>query len=165
MKTLLKDCILTHQDSEVLRTYDISMGSETYHLGIDIKASDIYCPCSGVVIYDGLVEYKPSCTIQYSANICLRFTNMLELNVVAGQLVSYDTCIGKADEYVHFEYLTSEPNDPNFRVFFNSTISYYMYKHDPMLVLTGNIQFDNTPVVDRYIPEMESLYEDVEEDG
>ena len=160
MKTILQNCIITHEDSEVIKVYDVMMGSNAYHTGIDIKAENVYCPCKGVVIYSGLVENKPSVTIQYSPNICLRYTNLKQTNVVAGQLIYDNQNIGIADGHVHFEYLTSEKNEPNFRVFFNSKVSYFMYKHDPMLVLEGNIQFDHTPMAQQNVPQMQALYED-----
>lgn len=165
MNTILKDCIITHKDSYLLKSYDVMMGSSSYHVGVDIEASEVYSPCRGVCIYSGLVDNKLSCTVQYSSNICLRFTNLSEVSVEAGQIIYYDQLIGIADKYVHFEYLTSEKNEPNFRVFFNSNISYYMYKHDPMLVLTGNIQFDNTSASQTYISNMQALYEDGKEPG
>lgn len=142
--TILENCIITHKDSEILRFYDFSNSGEEYHTGVDVKAEEIYCPCYGVCIYSGLIDAKPSCTIQYSPNICLRFMNLKEVIVKAGQLIKYDQQIGVADRYVHFEYLTSERTYPYFRVFFNAQVSYYMYKHDPMLVLSGNTVFDNT---------------------
>lgn len=144
MPQILKHCIITHQDSEVIRDYALALGSDTYHTGIDIKADTIYCPCQGVVIYSGLVDSKPSCTVQYSNNICLRFTHLQSLNVSAGNIIEADCAIGRADEFVHFEYLTSEQTYPNFRVFFNAqAYSYYMYKHDPYLVLLGNVHFEH----------------------
>lgn len=143
MSQILKNCIITHKDSEVVRSYDVYAGSGTYHVGIDIKASDVYTPCQSVVIYDGLVENKPSITIQYSPNICLRFTHLKKNTVISGEVLEKDDKIGEADEFVHFEYLTSEQTYPNFRVFFNAQEeSYFMYKHDPYLVLEQNIRFE-----------------------
>lgn len=143
MAQILENCILTHRDSEVEKTYDVKFGSEIYHTGIDITADDVYCPCQGVCIYTGYVDNYPSCTVQYSDNICLRFLHLLEVQVEPGQTIEYDQIIGIADKFVHFEYLTSEKIYPSFRVFFQAAKSYYMYKHDPMLVLSGNVVFDN----------------------
>ena len=161
MTTVLKDCIITNSDAEVVRSYTVALGEDAYHLGIDLIADQVYCPCYGVAIYTGLIDGLPSCTVQYSNNICLRFTHLSEVQVNAGDLIVASQVIGLADEYVHFEYLTSEATTPAFRVFFNaSQTSYYLYKHDPMLVLLGNVQFDNTPKETEYVSEMQALYED-----
>lgn len=152
--------MITHQNSEVLKTYGIVQNSKEYHTGIDILGKDIFCPCNGVCIYVGLVDSQLSCTIQYSQNICLRFSNMAYLDINQGDVVSYDQKIGQADKYIHFEYLTSERTYPYFRVFFNSTQSYYMYKHDPMLVLSGNVVFDNTTKLQSPVTPLIALYED-----
>ena len=157
---ILKNCIITHTDALVTKTYDVRAGSNEYHVGVDVEAETIYCPCYGVCIYNGLIDNKPSCTIQYSENICLRFTHLEEVLVEQGALVAYDVPIGIADEYVHFEYLTSEQTYPYFRVFFNCNQSYYMYKHDPMLVLTGNTVFDNSPRLEEPDGLFTALYED-----
>lgn len=146
MPDILNNCIITHENSEILKYYGVTSSGTSYHTGVDIEGTNIYCPCKGVCIFNGLIENKPSCTVQYSNNICLRFTHLKEVNVNEGQLVEYDSIIGIADKYVHFEYLTSENTYPHFRVFFNAQNSYFMYKHDPMLVLSGNTGFDNHPV-------------------
>jgi len=144
MGRIITNCVITHEDSEILKEYDVKTGSKVYHTGVDIKATTLYTPCQGVCIFTGLVSNKPSCTIQYSQNICIRYTHLKEVSIEAGQLVEYNQNIGIADKYVHFEYLTSEPIYPSFRVFFCATVSYYMYKHDPMLILEGNVVFDNS---------------------
>lgn len=161
MAQIIENCIITHKNSEVAKSYDVKAGSEIYHTGIDIKAKDVFCPCNGVCIFTGLIEEKPSCTVQYSPNICLRFTNLKEVCVAQGQVIEPDTKVGVADKFVHFEYLTSEQNFPNFRVFFNATVSYYMYKHDPMLVLSGNTVFQNRHIAKDYsYTELKSMYDD-----
>lgn len=160
MSSILKNCVITHQNSKILKEYDVAAGTKVYHTGIDIEASDIYSPCYGVCIYNGLVDGQPSCTIQYSQNICLRYTHLKEVFVSAGSLVEYNQKIGLADKYVHFENLTSERAYPYFRVFFNSDKSYFMYKHDPMLILSGNTVFDNTPKDQEAVGLCLSLYED-----
>lgn len=140
---ILRNCIITHKDSEIVRSYDVYAGSGVYHVGVDIKADDVFTPCQCVVIYDGLVEKRPSITIQYSTNICLRFTHLKKSSVISGEVLEKDAKIGEADEFVHFEYLTSEQTYPNFRVFFNAQHdSYFMYKHNPYLVLEQNIRFE-----------------------
>lgn len=138
---ILKNCIVTHKDSKVTRWYTFDTNANSYHLGVDIEASEVYCPCPGSVIYVGSIEGYQSCTVQYSANICLRFMHLKEVAVGMGDIVEVNSLVGKADKYVHFEYLTSEQTYPNFRVLFNGETSYYMYKHDPNLVLSGNVQF------------------------
>ena len=157
---ILNNCILTHTDSEILKFYDVSTSSQIFHTGVDILADEIYTTCKGVCIYNGLIDEQPSCTIQYSQNICLRFSHLKEVSVEQGQLVSYNQQIGLADKYVHFEYLTSERSYPYFRVFFNANQSYFMYKHDPMLVLSGNTVFDNTDIAPKPLRYYPALLED-----
>ena len=159
-KVILKDCIITHKDSELIKTYDVKAGLDVFHTGIDIKCSELYSPCYGVCIYNGLIDGRPSCTIQYSHNISLRYMHLYEVLVEAGQLIPENTLIGKADGYVHFEYLTSERSYPYFRVFFNAQNSYSLYKHDPMLVITGNVQFDHTPMAGEQVGQYQALEED-----
>lgn len=165
MADIIKNCVITHKDSEIIKSYDAMQGSNCFHTGVDIKASELYTPCCGVCIYTGLIDNRPSCTIQYSPNICIRYTHLKEVHVSQGQLIQYDQKIGIADEYVHFEYLTSERSYPYFRVFFQSEVSYYMYKHDPMLVLSGNAVFDNTQRPLEPISNFFALMEDGREPG
>lgn len=159
-KQIIKNCVITHTDAVITKTYNVRSGLEEYHLGVDVEAENVYCPCYGVCIYNGLLDNKPSCTVQYSENICLRFTHLREVLVEPGDLVTYDQQIALADEYVHFEYLTSEQSYPYFRVFFCCEQSYYLYKHDPMLILSGNTVFDNTPRLEEPAGLFTSLYED-----
>ena len=159
-REVIQNCIITHKDSEILKKCCVLAGSTEYHIGIDIKCDTIYSPCYGVCIYTGLIENKPSCTIQYSENICLRFLNLKEVCVLPGDIVSYNQELGIAEDYVHFEYLTSQKSYPYFRVFFNCTQSYYLYKHDPMLVLSGNTVFDNRPRLTEPAGLLTALYED-----
>lgn len=135
-----KDCIITHRDSKVLKSYIIDDKKE-YHTGIDLEASEVYCPCCGVVIQACQVDDHQSVVVQYSGNISLRFTHLREVCVKPGELVDFNQVIGTADKYVHFEYLTSEQNTPSFRVYVAQGLA--LYKHDPRLVLDKNIIFDN----------------------
>jgi hypothetical protein len=149
MGDIIKSCIITHTDAKVVKTYDISGYGESYHTSIDLAAHEVYSPCRGVAIYVGLVDKMPSVTVQYSNNISLRFMHLKSTDIVAGQIVPYDAVVGIADEYVSFEYLTTEERHPGIRVFFYTTLgSYTLYKQDPMLVLSQNVKFDNmTPII------------------
>ena len=153
-KIIIKDCIITLKDSEVLKEY----GEDryyNYHTGIDLKAKEIYSPFRGVVVQkcfvDDIEHY--GIVLQYSENICLRFTNLKECYVVSGSTVETNQKVGLADGFVHFEYLTSEENYPSFKVFLTNEVAFF--KHDPWLILSGNILFDQGHLSIEYTTEKE----------
>ena len=134
------DCLITHQDSKVLKNYILDESQE-FHTGIDLEADMVYTPCFGVVIQSCLVDDHQSVIVQYSGNISVRFTHLQDSYVRVGELVEFDQLIGKADKYVHFEYLTSEETEPGFRVYVAQGLA--LFKHDPRLILDKNIIFDH----------------------
>ena len=159
MSGILENCIITLDDSEVVKEYYFSADGKEYHTGIDIKAKEVYCPCKGVVIQKCLVDGHPSIIIQYSEHIALKFSHLKTCDLEDGQVVSDNECIGTADKYVHFEYLTNADNDPLIRVYIMPGVALYM--HDPKLVLYGNIQFDHSSVPQGYDrDEILEAYED-----
>ena len=139
---IIENCSITHSDTEVVKNYDVAVGSEIYHTGIDLKCSEIYSICPGVVIQECLFESKPSVVIQYSGNISLRFSHLKEAYVHEGQLVNFNTPIGEADSYVHFEYLTSQELNSNFSYKIPPNIT--LWKHDPNIVLDKLITFNQS---------------------
>ena len=143
MATII-DCAITHTNAEVLKEYGLVSDITVYHTGIDIKASEIYAPCRGVIIQACKFEGKWSAVLQYSQHISLRFTNFKELNVHAGEIISTNQILGIADEYIHFEYLTTEENNPSYVV--RIPPNCILWKHDPRLVLDKNIIFDESDI-------------------
>lgn len=139
---IYKDCIITHKDSLVTKTYR-DLPNNQYHTGIDLTADDVYCPMYGVVIYVSKSDEDNhySVIIQYSGNISLRFAHLINTNYQVGDLIEKDKIIGKADQYVHFEYLTSEVNDPALRIYCYQNLD--LYKHDPTLVLDKIVAFQD----------------------
>lgn len=136
---VISNCIVTHQDSEVIREY--GWNKKLYSHSMYLSGNDVYCPCCGVVIYSGKLEDKYSVCVQYSENVSLKFNNLSEVSVTLGQVLTDNSYIGKCYKYVDFEYLTTEPNDPNHRVFL-PLVS--LYTHDPNSILNGYVKFESS---------------------
>ena len=139
---IIYDCAITHTDCEVKQEYAYSLNKKEYHTGIDLYADTIYAPCKGVIIQSCMYESNLSIVLQYSEHISLRFSNLKEVFIKPGQLITTNMPLGLADKYVHFEYLTVEPTDLNYTI--KIPPNYTLWKHDPRLILNKNIIFDES---------------------
>lgn len=153
MGYVIQNCCITQTDSEIKKLYNV-WDKEDVHTGIDIYAENVYSPCYGVVIQQCLVDHQPSVVIQYSEFKVIRFCHLNECYVNLNQLVNPNQLIGKADQFVHFEYLTPElpSHSPNaLRV--KPGVVFYM--HDPLIVFqefTG-VLFNNNNISELYTDE------------
>lgn len=144
---VIKNCIITHSNSNVVKEY--GWVGRDYNHSIWLSGTNVYCPCCGVVIDVSTTSYGQSVTVQYSGNVSLRFDGLDNVDVTKGQTLPDNTFIGNVKDRVIFQYLTTQPNDPNNRVFL-PLIS--LYTHDPNLVLNGNVRFESS---DKYYNEDE----------
>ncbi len=149
---VIQNCIITHANSVILLPYidsedspEYRINKHTLHDGINLQCTNVYSPCNAVVIQAALCDTGYCIILQYSTSICLRFANIDECLVVPGQLILSDTLIGKCSNYVHFEYLNIQPSIPSWIV---RVSSLELYKHNPILVLDGSIEFDDEVVLE-----------------
>lgn len=77
---VIKNCLITQQDSKVLRSWLDDLGtqpynsSERYHTGVDLSATSVYAFCSCVCVYVGNDEKdKIAVIVQYDRNRAFRF--------------------------------------------------------------------------------------------
>ena len=147
---MYKNCVITLENSNVWKDYVVYIKQE-YHTGIDLFADNIYSPCKGVVIQVCNVDKYLGVVIQYSEHVGLRFTHLESVFVNPGDIVENKQKIGLAKNFVHFEYLTTEANNPAFKVRIGEL---EFYKHDPRLVLNGNVKFDQTKSQIEYSPDL-----------
>lgn len=131
----LKDCIITHKDSTVLRTFsNTTRLGVNGHYGVDLICDDVFSACFGVVaeVYRDDGHYHVA--VQYNDRIMLRYCNLKYSHVVVGQPVIYRQLIGVADKHVHFEYCipTMQDSDRCVRI---CDITYI--KTDPMVILVS----------------------------
>lgn len=119
-----------------------------YHSGLDITADtsskqdmNAYSFSSGVVIQVGEDEDGTySVTIQYDVVNSLRYMHIKKVNVSEGDIISIGDEVGTYNRYFHFEYVSTNKGDSIWYVRVG-TITYY--KHNPELVLNGEILLDN----------------------
>lgn len=156
--SVIQNCSITHQDSSILLPYIDTTESIAYRLnnysynpGIDIQCTTIFTPCNAVVIQVAIESDNTyMITLQYSTDICLRFTNVVEPYVSSGDLIKVDTEIGRCNGYVHFELLTTQPGKVLWSVWIDPL---KLYKNDPIQVFDGTIVFDNTVTLEYSWPE------------
>lgn len=141
---VIKNCLITQQDSKVLRTWLDDLGtqpynsSERYHTGVDLSATSVYAFCSCVCVYVGNDEKdKIAVIVQYDRNRAFRFSNLKSSDVIGGQPLPKGTKIGEADNFVHFEFLTREESEWGVRA---GKENYW--KHDPIEYARGNIDLE-----------------------
>lgn len=147
MAEVITNCAITQTDSTILNYWIDDTKSDEYkkhggyHSGVDIEATDVYALCSCVCTYVGEDEYDQKVVIvQYDANTSFRYANLSRVDVVGGQIITYEDQIGVADEFVHFELLTREESQWIVRV---GKETYY--KHDPISYVRGEYEFENEP--------------------
>ena len=105
--------------------------------GCLIYADDVYSISTGTVVEIGKDDKNNlySVTIEYDYGICIRYCLLQFYNVVVGEEISVGTKIGNAYKGVlRIEYCTEE-----FSVFTYRNGDSQLYKHDPMPILTGEI--------------------------
>lgn len=141
---VIKNCLITQQDSKVLRTWLDDLGtqpynsSQRYHTGVDLSATSVYAFCSCVCVYVGNDEKdKIAVIVQYDRNRAFRFSNLKSSDLTGGQPLPKGTKIGEADNFVHFELLTREESAWGVRA---GKEDYW--KHDPIEYARGNIDLE-----------------------
>lgn len=144
---VISNCILTHKYSQVVKEYGW-VGS-VYNHAITLSGDSVFCPCCGVVIDVSNTDLGKSVTVQYSGNISLRFDGLDSLQVQKGSVLEDNSHIGNCDGSFDFQYLTTQPNEDNHRVFL-PLIS--LYTHDPNLVINKYVEFESS---DNYYEEFE----------
>lgn len=140
---IINNCPITRQRSKVIRPYIESKENSHYsaygglHDGVDIEAKSVHSICQGVVLLigqnksDNLYEI----TIQYDANICLRYCNLDTVYVSAGDAVIDGTMVGNAYRFVHFEYINRTQATSPWPVHIGP-VTYY--KHDSEQLADGS---------------------------
>lgn len=159
MSHVFDNCIVTHEDSELLLEYGYVDGSGEYRSYVRLSGELAYTPCCGVVVdicdYDGC----KAVTIQYSGNIAVRLSHLESVCVDLGESIIEGTLLGYSrNGALDFYFLTTEPNDLTRKVVFATLC---MYPHEPTLVLNGLVLFESAKVYaddvhyDSYLQELE----------
>lgn len=107
-----------------------------FHTGLDIQADKVYNYAPGAVIQIGYTGVHYVVTVQYSAEISLRYDHLKKVDVEEGQILHPGMLIGLADRYVHFEYISTNQENSKWPVRIGP-ITYF--KHNPQLVFDGTV--------------------------
>lgn len=133
---------VNNEDSLIIKKWS---SIKPYHTGLDISAATVYSICKGVVLFVGKDEdNKYVVSVQVNNTQCVRYGHLNEVSVIAGQLVDAHV-IGTADQYVHFEYCTTDVSGSIWPVRLGE-VTYY--KHNPYPVISGEISLDSTGAYD-----------------
>lgn len=135
------NCSLTNTDieyPEVGTKYGFGKNAYDVHTGVNIKCKDVYSICDGVVIDAAKYTNGNMVLIQYDKTICFLYSMIRESFVVPGQLIRKGKMLGKADDFVHFEYLRTD-NNPLSVTFIYKSIA--LHPNDPIQVLDGSYSF------------------------
>lgn len=142
----LSNSPLTKSDTNILVPYIDNKKNSWYktyggyHTGVDVEGSEIYAYQSGIVIQIGDLDNNlKSVLIQYTASICLRYSNMSSLIVNMGDVIKPGDILGIAKKFVHFEYL-SKNEDNSMWPLRVGTMTYF--KHDPELIFDGVVKLN-----------------------
>ena len=103
-----------------------------FNTGIDVCGTNVYSYSNGVVLAVGKDKGKYAVTVQYDVFSVLRYTNLKDVSVRAGDMIQVGYKIGAAHNYVHFEYATKDQSNWPVRV---GTETYY--KQNPIRMLGG----------------------------
>ena len=103
-----------------------------FNTGIDVYGKDVYSYASGVVIAVGKDDKYYAVTVQYDAYSCIRYTHLESVSLSAGDAIQQGFYIGRAHEYLHFEYATKSVSDWPVRI---GSETYY--KQNPDLMVVG----------------------------
>ena len=139
MNTTILSTLLGTQVSDVSKV--IKQGwqaTNPYMTGCLIYTDAVYSICTGTVVEIGKDDKNNlySVTIEYDYGIWIRYCLLQSYVVAIGDDVSSGTKMGDAYKGVlRFEYCTEE-----FSVFPYRTEDRQLYKHDPMPILTGEIE-------------------------
>ena len=133
---IVKDCVITEQDSEVIREYKVDDTLATKsNPKVRLSAEAAYCGCSGrvvlvngdtVVVYDDENKYG----LKYS-----KLRNIDTEEVYASCEAYPGMRLGDCKSYLDFEFLTNTPNPFPVRVG-NLTL----YKSDPMPFISSGYE-------------------------
>lgn len=144
----IENCVVTHTNAYIKLPWIDSVDSRYYrrnnnsfHSGIDLLASSVYTPCNCVILEVALCSKNLySVLYQYSADMCIKYSNLSSVSISDGELVLADSLIGTAKDYVHIEYWSSVVHIPRWVCRFGPL---QMYKHDPTDIVSGKFEFNN----------------------
>ena len=124
--------------------------SRPFMTGCLIYTDNVFSICSGTVLDVGVDDKNNlySVSVEYEYATWVRYCLLQTCNVSVGDVLSKDDKIGSTYKGVlRFEYCTDE-----FSLFPYRTNDRQLYKHDPMPILTGEIELSD-PDTDVYIVE------------
>lgn len=135
---VIKDCIVTQGDAEVLREYVDSKSDPLYksykkfNSSLDLKCKEVYSMFSGLVVIASRDPYKKTytTTIRYSNTTLMSYSNLKSLNVSEGDEVDVGDLIGIAQKFVSMEYLNFKTSLWPVRIW---NLTYY--KQDPYPII------------------------------
>lgn len=116
-------------------------GSRPFMTGCLIITDNVYSICAGTVIDIGVDNKNGlySVTIEYNYVLWVRYCQLGSCDVAVGDSVSRGTKIGVPHrELLRFEYCTD-----TFSVFPMRCGTRQLYKHDPMPVLSGDVDLSD----------------------
>lgn len=145
---IIKNCPVTKTDSNVIKEYVVDenskyvLDSKSIHTGVDIECENVYSVFDGVVIQCCMLDDHMSMIVQYNGTYCVRYAHLKSCECTAGHLVKNGDLLGVADEFVHFELLSTVRSTSGTKV---TVESLRLFKIDPMDVVCGKMKFSDTP--------------------
>lgn len=138
MGKVIKNCLVTGTDADVLKEYCIDRTNPLYSLykgfntSVNLSASDVYAAYAGtVMMITGNARTNYEVVVMCNVNQAVKYGNLKLVEVHKGQAVDVVTKIGSARGFVKVEYLTTYVKNPySFRM-----NNIQMYKDDPMKIL------------------------------
>lgn len=112
-----------------------------YHTSIDILTRSVYSMTSGYILFIGTdADGMKSVNVLCNDTQMIRYCNLKQVSVSAGDSLLSGQYIGECTEYVKIEYCTEYQGDSKWAVrFFTSTF----YKQNPEGLFTGEIQIQS----------------------
>lgn len=142
----LKNCRITHQDSDVIATWDIT--SKFKHTGVTVTGNTVYSICSGVILHVGKHEDRYSVIVQYTSEMCVIYSLLSSTDRKLGQLVKVNEVIGTTTDNVRFECAVTAKQPVLFSVRVGSQT---YYKIDPWDLLIDPRSFPDAGLDNVYV--------------
>lgn len=142
------NCPITHSDVKISKEFKVS--TDSIHSGVDIEYNGkVHSICEGVVIFKSSpVNSKDNCiVIQYNKYICIRMSNLTQIDVNFGDAIPRNTVIGHCEGFLHFEYLTIYdiyPSIPSVKIGYQT-----YYRNAPQLIIDGSVLLFDSNVSQR----------------
>lgn len=164
---IIKDCIVTKSDSNVIREYVTNKKSDlykkygSYNSGIELETKEVYNAFDGKVMNVNYDDNKYSVIVQLDSNNCIKYSGLKDVNIKLGDVLNSGDYIGSCKKSVKVEYGNKVESKFPIRI-----LKTTFYKQDPTdLLITGKSPVKDDLRYDYINYDSYDIYDDVYMNG